>query len=418
MTNSFSLSRLIKSEKGKHRGGFLASETADMVDAIIEACHRSSAGDASARIDQALAVGRWKPLVDGLNEMFEAAETRIRLRSDGIAEACEVVTRVTRGQFEPRLTRIDPKNPAGALMHKLNDLIDVVDAFTREAGASLNAVSRDVYYRKIFTTGLGGEFLRAAESINGVSESMGEKVAGFTALTERLVENVSHMADSITLMGSSVNEVSDVATDTSERSVTVAAAVEEVTASLESIASAAEEMLSSIGEINRQVTHSAEIAASAIGEVGNSQEIVKQLSNAAASITEVINLINDIASQTNLLALNATIEAARAGDAGKGFAVVASEVKSLANQTAKATEEIAGQVSAMQQATEATVGTIRTLGNTVGEIDEICSAIASAMTEQEATTREISANLQTAAEGSRGVSENMTEVNGGATRNR
>jgi methyl-accepting chemotaxis protein len=166
------------------------------------------------------------------------------------------------------------------------------------------------------------------------------------------------------------------------------------------------------------VTHSAEIAGSAIREVVDSQEVVRQLSGAAASINEVLNLIGDIASQTNLLALNATIEAARAGDAGKGFAVVASEVKSLATQTARATEDIARQVTAMQQATDATVGTIGTIGKTVGEIDEICGAIASAMTEQEATTREISANIQTAAAGSRDVSRNMGEVSDGADRSR
>jgi methyl-accepting chemotaxis protein len=389
-----------------------------LLDSIAEICTRAISADFSGRIDPDLADARTLPAVEAFNAMLDKAAGRIARRDQALQDAVEVVRRVARGQFEPRLTRIDPLHPASELMHALNDLVDVVDAFTREAAASLDAVSHNVYYRKIFTTGLGGEFLRAAQSINNVSTAMGERVAGFTSLTGRLAENVSHMADAIAAMGESVSEVSGVADDTSERSVTVAAAAEETTASLESIASAAEEMLSSIGEINRRVTHSAEIAGSAIREVVDSQEVVRQLSGAAASINEVLNLIGDIASQTNLLALNATIEAARAGDAGKGFAVVASEVKSLATQTARATEDIARQVTAMQQATDATVGTIGTIGKTVGEIDEICGAIASAMTEQEATTREISANIQTAAAGSRDVSRNMGEVSDGADRSR
>jgi methyl-accepting chemotaxis protein len=142
---------------------------------------------------------------------------------------------------------------------------------------------------------------------------------------------------------------------------------------------------------------------------------VQGLSAAAQKIGDVVKLISDIASQTNLLALNATIEAARAGDAGKGFAVVASEVKSLANQTAKATEEISAQVASMQGATNDAVQAIHSIGGTIGTINEIATTIASAVEEQGAATQEIARNVQEAAQGTGQVSSNIVGVNQAAS---
>ena len=159
------------------------------------------------------------------------------------------------------------------------------------------------------------------------------------------------------------------------------------------VAAASEQLTAAINEISSQVTRSADISRNAVGEARRSNEMVQGLAEAAERIGQVVTLINDIASQTNLLALNATIEAARAGDAGKGFAVVASEVKNLANQTAKATDEIAGQIGSIQSATKDSVSAIEGICGTIDEVSQIATTISSAVEEQSAATREVAANI-------------------------
>jgi methyl-accepting chemotaxis protein len=179
---------------------------------------------------------------------------------------------------------------------------------------------------------------------------------------------------------------------------------------VQTVSAAAEELASSVAEIGRQVTQSAKVTESAALEAKRTNETVTGLVQAAAKIGEVVGLINDIASKTNLLALNATIEAARAGEAGKGFAVVASEVKSLANQTAKATEDIIDQITAIQAATNNAAGAIQSIGKTIGEINEISASIAGAIEEQSAATSEIARNVQQAAGATQEVSTNISGI--------
>nr|CAM74198.1 Methyl-accepting chemotaxis protein [Magnetospirillum gryphiswaldense MSR-1] len=168
--------------------------------------------------------------------------------------------------------------------------------------------------------------------------------------------------------------------------------------------------MSSISEIDRQVSESSRVAEEAVAEAARTDETVKSLTQASKKIGEVVGLINDIASQTNLLALNATIEAARAGDAGKGFAVVAGEVKALANQTTRATDEIAGEINSMKAATDEAVRAIDGIVATIGRVSQALAAIAGAVAEQGRATEEISVSVSQAADGTRVVSAGIGEV--------
>ncbi len=206
------------------------------------------------------------------------------------------------------------------------------------------------------------------------------------------------------------NGLSGAASEASEQATTVAAAAEQASTNVQTVAAATEELSSSVSEIGRQVAQSTDIAQQAVEQANRTNATVQGLSQAAQNIGDVIKLISDIASQTNLLALNATIEAARAGEAGRGFAVVASEVKSLASQTAKATEEISAQVAAMQSSTSDAVRAIEGIRGTIDSINEITTAIAAAVEEQDSATREIARNVQQAASGTNAVSNNVGVV--------
>ena len=230
---------------------------------------------------------------------------------------------------------------------------------------------------------------------------------GFEASVSGVVETV---ATASTEMRASAEALSSTAEETSRQSTAVAAAAEQASTNAQTVATAAEQLSASISEISGQVAQSTKISGKAVDTAATTTASVQGLADAAQKIGEVVQLINDIASQTNLLALNATIEAARAGEAGKGFAVVASEVKSLASQTAKATEDIASQVSAIQGATRNAVDSIKGISETIGQINEIATAIASAVEEQGAATQEIARNIQQASHGTNEVSTNIVEV--------
>jgi methyl-accepting chemotaxis protein len=223
-----------------------------------------------------------------------------------------------------------------------------------------------------------------------------------------IVENVSSASVELQATAQTMSAATE---ETARQSTVVAAASEQATANVQTVAVASEELAASIREIARQVATSTEIAGTAVERATATSGRVTQLADAARRIGEVVGLIQSIASQTNLLALNATIEAARAGDAGKGFAVVASEVKALAQQTARATEDIASQIGDIQSATEDAVGSIGSISAVIREMDQIAAAIAAAVEEQSAATDEISRNVQQAAAGTTEVSANIVGVN-------
>jgi methyl-accepting chemotaxis protein len=214
---------------------------------------------------------------------------------------------------------------------------------------------------------------------------------------------------------SAAGMLSRTAESTQSLSGSAASASQEASSNVQSVASAAEEMSASVDEIAQRVQESSNIAAEAVRQAQKTDARIAELSAAASRIGDVVKLITAIAEQTNLLALNATIEAARAGEAGRGFAVVASEVKALATQTAKATDEIGTQISAMQVATNDSVGAIKEIGSTIGRISEIAESIAASVQEQGSATQEISRNVQHAASGTAQVVTNINDVNRGAS---
>jgi methyl-accepting chemotaxis protein len=233
------------------------------------------------------------------------------------------------------------------------------------------------------------------------------RIAEFEATVRAALDNLQQSANS---MQTTAQGMSSTADQSSALVGAVAAAAEETSVNVQTVSPGTEELSSSIAEIGRQVVTSAEVARKAVAEASATDATVQGLADTASRISVVVDLIQVIASQTNLLALNATIEAARAGEAGRGFAVVASEVKSLASQTAKATDEIRAQIVGMQDVTTSAVTAIRNIGQTIGEINDVTTAIAAAVEEQGAATREIARNIQQAAGGTTEVSGNIAGV--------
>jgi methyl-accepting chemotaxis protein len=263
---------------------------------------------------------------------------------------------------------------------------------------------------------LNGERLRLDEQAQAERRRITLEVAGrFEATVKSVVDKVS---DATRSMQETAVRLTATAGSNRDEAQGAVGALGETTTSVHTVAAAVEKLAVSTDAIGRQVAQSAGISTKAVDEAQRTDATVQGLADAAQRIGEVVQLINDIASQTNLLALNATIEAARAGDAGKGFAVVASEVKSLANQTAKATEDIAAQINQIQAATRQAVQAIRGIGGTIGEISQISTSISAAVQEQSDATRDIAANVQQAATGATAASRTVAAVSETATANR
>ena len=234
-----------------------------------------------------------------------------------------------------------------------------------------------------------------------------------THLAESASTGTDAIAAAALQLETAATSMSSTVEEAGKQSAAVAAATEEATTNVHTVAAATEELSSSLDEVGRQSSTAADVAKNAVSQANETNDKVEALAGAADKIGEVVTLISDIADQTNLLALNATIEAARAGEAGKGFAVVASEVKSLASQTAQATDEISTQITTIQNEIGGAVDAIKSIGEVIGTIDEVSTAIASAVEEQTAAVREIATNSQQAAQGTQDVASNITGVSEG-----
>ncbi|MCB9983698.1 MAG: methyl-accepting chemotaxis protein [Rhodospirillales bacterium] len=338
----------------------------------------------------------------------------IQVAQESIEKITNTCKKLGQGDFETRLTSIPEDGEISELMWSINEMTDYMDAFVRESTAAMEYVSRNQYFRRILEDGMHGNLLNGGRIINQATVNVAEKMDSFKDIANdvdsALKQVVGVINTSVHTLEGGAQVMGESVSSTRQGAETVVRSANEMSQNVQTISAAAEEMSSSISEISTQITKTTTMAGGAVGEADQAREIIRTLASTAESIKEVVTLIEDIAEQTNLLALNATIEAARAGEAGKGFAIVASEVKSLAAETAKATEDIRQQVAQVQDATGKAVSTFDGIGKSIADINEATTVVAAAVEEQNAASLEIASNAQRASTATTTVADNIREI--------
>jgi methyl-accepting chemotaxis protein len=373
-----------------------------------------------------MTANQWSPLTVG--RMASAVAV-----AEGALDAAKIHTQEQRGAAERALIvqltllALAVGLAVGAIMlvsrRVITPLNTIRDAMLKVAGGDI-AVDSGYLDRNDEIGALAGAletFKQQANEKLKIEAQERERNAGASA-RQRAVESyvgefegavrktLGELSEASGEMRKTSGDLSAVSRQTNDRVQVAGKASNDASMSVDSVAAAAEELSASINDISQQAAHAAGIASRAVTQARDTDGTVQGLQKSAGRIGEVVGLINTIAQQTNLLALNATIEAARAGEAGRGFAVVASEVKSLASQTAKATEEISEQIADIQKVAGDAISAIQTIGGIIGEVNEVATAIAAAVQEQGAATQEITRSTQFAAQGTKNVSDNITGV--------
>jgi len=352
------------------------------------------------------------------HDELDQLRNEVALYKNTFEQIHQVATRVAKGDLTARIIHWDEFGPLTETLSSMNKAIDMIDAFVRETGATLEYAAEGKFFRIFIERGMLGDFRRGASITNTAQEVMAQSEVSrkeeMIALADNLEREVKDAVDIVQAssenmrsksenMSINLGEVTSQARGVVETSSTA-------TNNVESCAAAVEEMSASAQEIFRQVDSSRNTVIQAEKEVTQTSQIVKSLATAAEEIGDIASMIKEIASKTNLLALNATIEAARAGEAGKGFAVVASEVKSLATQTAEATNRVDAQITTIQKMAEETTLAMDKIGTVILESGEISKSVAATAEEQLTATQEISNNVQEAAEATRMSSTDILTV--------
>lgn len=332
----------------------------------------------------------------------------------GIRMATQVMEQAAKGDLEARAIGISFKGDIADLLHDLNRVLDLSDAFVREARNSLSKNADGKFYRRVIETGMVGSFGEGAREINRASTSMQKKFADFRLLIEKfegdildITGKVTHSAEAMKSLSTSLNEVVE---QSQSEAVLISESAENSSQNVGSVASAVAELTATVQEILRQISDYTTMTGNAVSASDHSVQSIETLAQATEVIDEVLEFIKTISGQTNLLALNATIEAARAGEAGKGFSVVAGEVKILSEQTGKAVEKITSQIQLIQERTSTTKSEISAVAKAIGNLDQIAGIISAAVEQQSATTQEISRNMQFIADGVEQVSQSVQGV--------
>ncbi|OSQ43807.1 methyl-accepting chemotaxis protein [Thalassospira alkalitolerans] len=336
-----------------------------------------------------------------------------------IDELHDIVHDAADGKMGVRVNYRQEKGYLGPLQNAVNQLLDLTEAFAKEAAGAMGHASRGAYYRKILPKGLRGDLVGYAGTVNAALDAMDEKTRNFNDSAGRIGDDIQsvvgsvsnsarQLSDSSDFLSRQVSRIADQAND-------MRVAADDSSEALNGIAVATEQFSASIRQIGAQIDGSAQLAEVAVSRARLADDHITRLDEMALRVTKVIELITDVADQTNLLALNATIEAARAGEAGKGFAVVATEVKNLASQTSRAAEQVIGEIGEMQNMTREAVSSVREINEKIGEIDSGARLVAEAAREQTKVVGAISDRIEQAVQRMHTIATILAEVANGTT---